>query len=93
MSKVTKAVIPAAGLGTRLSPLTRHIPKELLPMGGKPVIQCALETSMAAGICEFFIIISPEKIQLKDISIGTEELTEESGRNRAVSTIEIVLSI
>jgi DNA-binding protein Alba len=34
-----------------------------------------------------------EKIQLKDISIGTEELTEESGRNRAVSTIEIVLSI
>lgn len=70
MVEVTKAVIPAAGLGTRLSPLTRHTPKELLPIGGKPIIQHALEMHMAAGIYEFCIIISPEKLQLKDFLAG-----------------------
>jgi UTP--glucose-1-phosphate uridylyltransferase len=70
MVAVTKAVIPAAGLGTRLRPLTRHIPKELLPIGGKPIIQHAVEMHMAAGIHEFFIIISPEKLQLKDFLTG-----------------------
>lgn len=70
MSRVTKAVIPAAGSGTRLRPLTLHTPKELLPIGGKPMIQYALETHMAAGISEFCIIISPEKTQLKDFVTG-----------------------
>ena len=67
---VTKAVIPAAGLGTRLRPLTSHTPKELLPVGGKPMIQHMLEMYMAAGICEFCIITSPEKPQLKDFVTG-----------------------
>ncbi|MBW1677388.1 MAG: NTP transferase domain-containing protein [Deltaproteobacteria bacterium] len=67
---VTKAVIPAAGLGIRLRPLTSFTPKELLPVGGKPMIQYALEMYMAAGISEFCIIISPEKPQLKDFITG-----------------------
>jgi UTP--glucose-1-phosphate uridylyltransferase len=67
---VTKAVIPAAGLGTRLRPLTSHTPKELLPVGGKPMIQHTLEMYMASGICEFCIIVSPEKPQLEDFITG-----------------------
>ena len=71
MSKyVTKAVIPAAGLGTRLRPLTLGMPKELLPVGKKPMIQYALEMYMAAGISEFCIIVSPEKPQLKNFVTG-----------------------
>jgi len=69
---VTKAVIPAAGLGTRLRPLTSYTPKELLPVGEKPIIQYALEMYMAAGISEFCIITSPEKPQLKDFIIGNQ---------------------
>ena len=71
MSYVTKAVIPAAGLGKRLVPLTSHTPKELLPIGGKPIIQHSLEMLMAAGISEFCIITSPEKPQLHDFVTGT----------------------
>ena len=67
---VTKAVIPAAGRGTRLRPLTSHTPKELLPVGGKPMIQHVLEMYMAAGIRELCIITSPEKPQLKDFVTG-----------------------
>ncbi|MBW2172704.1 MAG: NTP transferase domain-containing protein [Deltaproteobacteria bacterium] len=70
MIQVTKAVIPAAGLGARLSPLTRHTPKELLPIGEKPMIQHHLEMCMAAGITEFCIIISPRKAQLRDFVTG-----------------------
>lgn len=69
---VTKAVIPAAGLGTRLRPLTSYTPKELLPVGEKPIIQYALEMYMAAGISEFCIITSPEKPQLKDFITGNQ---------------------
>lgn len=70
MDKVTKAVIPTAGLGTRLMPLTYHTPKELLPIGGKPIIQYALERHMAAGISEFCIITSPDKPHLHDFITG-----------------------
>ena len=67
---VTKAVIPTAGLGTRLRPLTYYTPKELLPVGGKPIIQHILEMYMAAGFSEFCIILSPNKPRLKDFITG-----------------------
>lgn len=67
---VRKAVIPAAGLGTRLAPLTNHIPKELLPVGGKPMIQYCLEMYIASGISQFCIITSPHKPLLKSFVTG-----------------------
>ncbi len=67
---VRKAVIPAAGMGKRLGPLTFCTPKELLPIGEKPIIQYTLEMYMAAGISEFCIITSPDKPQLKDFITG-----------------------
>ncbi len=67
---VKKAVIPAAGLGTRLRPLTNYMPKELLPVGSKPMIQYSLEMYMASGISEFCIITSPDKPLLKDFVTG-----------------------
>ncbi|MGD8512334.1 MAG: sugar phosphate nucleotidyltransferase [Deltaproteobacteria bacterium] len=71
MSKdVKKAVIPAAGLGVRLRPLTTYLPKELLPIGEKPMIQYTLEMYMASGISEFAIITSPHKPMLRDFITG-----------------------
>lgn len=68
--RITKAVIPAAGLGTRLRPLTTDTPKELLPIGGKPMIQYALEMYMASGISDFCIILSPQKHLIRDFITG-----------------------
>ncbi len=68
---VKKAVIPAAGLGTRLRPLTHSMPKELLPVGNKPIIQHTLEMYIASGIFKFCIITSPKKSLLKDFVAGS----------------------
>ena len=51
MTSVTKAVFPVAGLGTRFLPATKALPKELLPIIDKPIIQYAVEEAIAAGIC------------------------------------------
>ena len=50
--KVRKAIIPAAGLGTRLLPNTKSIPKEMLPLVDKPVLQYIVEEAVAAGVEE-----------------------------------------
>jgi len=63
---VRKAVIPAAGLGTRLRPLTWAIPKELLPAGSVPLIQLAVEEAVASGIREVCIVIRREKEAIRE---------------------------
>ena len=55
---VTQAIIPLAGLGTRLLPLSSVIPKELLPINGKPNLEYILEECLEAGIKQFIFIIS-----------------------------------
>ena len=51
--KITKAVFPVAGLGTRFLPATKAIPKEMIPIIDKPLIQYAVEEAIEAGITEF----------------------------------------
>ena len=64
-SGVTKAVIPAAGLGTRFLPATKAVPKELLPLDDRPVLQHILAEAVAAGLDEVCIITSPGKDSLR----------------------------
>ncbi len=54
---LTKAVIPAAGLGSRMHPLTQGAPKEMLPVAGKPMIHHVVAEAVAAGIKEICIVI------------------------------------
>ena len=61
-----KAVIPAAGIGTRLLPATKSQPKEMLPVGRKPVIQYVVEEIRAAGITEILIITNQQKRAIED---------------------------
>ena len=56
-----KAIIPAAGLGTRFLPLTRAVPKEMLPIGSKPALQLIVDEAMEAGCDEVIVIISHAK--------------------------------
>ena len=62
---IKQAIIPLAGLGTRLLPLTSVIPKELLPVNGKPNIEYILEECIDAGIKEIVFIISKNKSSIK----------------------------
>ena len=61
MKRLVKAVIPAAGFGSRLQPLTLAVPKELLPVNRKPMIHWAVEEALAAGIREICIVIRKGK--------------------------------
>jgi UTP--glucose-1-phosphate uridylyltransferase len=63
---VEKAVIPAAGLGSRMLPITKSIPKEMLPAGRKPMIQHAVEEAAASGIRQVCIVIREGKEIIRD---------------------------
>lgn len=66
MGDVRKAVIPAAGLGTRLLPASKAIPKEMLPIVDKPAIQYVVEEAAAAGIEDILVITAPSKRAIED---------------------------
>lgn len=63
--KITKAVIPAAGWGTRFFPANKAIPKEMLPIVDKPIIQYVVEEAVSAGITDIAIVINPQKEAIK----------------------------
>ena len=74
--RVRKAIIPAAGLGTRLLPNTKSIPKEMLPLVDKPVIQYIVEEAVAAGIEEILIITNRGKSPIEDYFDYAPDLEE-----------------
>src|ERR1700752_1924006 len=59
--KITKAVIPAAGFGTRMLPATKALPKEMLPVAAKPLIQYAVEEAAAAGLETIILVTRSHK--------------------------------
>lgn len=60
------AIIPAAGMGTRMYPISKIIPKELLPLGTKPAIHCVLDEIESSNIEDIIVITSPEKVMIKE---------------------------
>ncbi|MEG1529750.1 MAG: UTP--glucose-1-phosphate uridylyltransferase [Clostridia bacterium] len=64
--EVKKAVIPCAGFGTRFLPITKVVPKELLPIIDKPTLQYIVEEVVASGINEILIIVSPQKAAIRN---------------------------
>jgi len=65
MQKVKKGVVPAAGLGTRLYPMTEVQPKEMLPIGGRPMIYYTVLEAALSGLEEMYIVVSEEKDSLR----------------------------
>ena len=76
MKKITKAVIPVAGMGTRLLPATKSQPKEMIPVGKKPVIQYVVEEAAAAGIKKILIVTGSRKRSIEDHFDTDNELNE-----------------
>ena len=84
MKKITKAVFPVAGLGTRFLPVTKASPKEMLPVVDKPLIQYAVEEAAAAGITDMIFITGRNKRAIEDHFDKAYELeTELALRNKA----------
>jgi UTP--glucose-1-phosphate uridylyltransferase len=80
--RVRKAVLPAAGWGTRFLPATKAQPKEMLPLVDKPVIQYAVEEAVASGIDQVIIVTSSQKRAIEDhfdLSFELEHLLEQKG--------------
>jgi len=74
IKKVTKAVFPVAGLGTRFLPATKSIPKEIMTLVDRPLIQYAIDEARAAGIKEFIFVTSRGKSALEDYFDYSPEL-------------------
>ena len=91
--RVRKAVIPAAGLGTRFLPATKTVPKEMLPVVDKPAIQYVVEEAVNAGIRDILIITGRGKRTLEDHfdrSFELEYFLEESGRDELLASMRAI---
>ena len=90
--KVKKAVIPAAGLGSRLLPNTKSIPKEMIPLVDRPVIQYIVEEAVSAGIEQILIITNRGKNSIEDYFDYAPDLEERLRMDGKKETADIVHS-
>lgn len=96
MNKIRKAVIPAAGFGTRFLPETKAMPKEMLPIVDKPTIQYIVEEILASGIREILIISGHAKRAIEDHFDSSPELEQnllESGKLKVLEEIRKISDI
>lgn len=91
--KVRKAVIPAAGFGTRFLPVTKTVPKEMLPVVAKPVIQYIVEEVVASGIHDVILVTSPNKKALEDFFDRNFELEATLERTGKTALLEETIHI
>src|SRR5438067_8828047 len=93
MQKVRKAVFPAAGLGTRFLPATQAMPKEMLPLVDKPLIQYGVEEAIHSGIQNIVIVTGRGKTAIEDhfdVSFELEHLLEKKKKTDLLATLRAV---
>ena len=94
MQKITRAVFPVAGFGTRFLPATKASPKEMLPIVDKPLIQYAAEEAIAAGATELIFITGKNKRSIEDhfdVAGELEAQLEASGKHKMLNTLRDIL--
>ena len=92
--RIKKAVIPVAGLGTRFLPATKSMPKEMLPVVDKPLIQYAVEEAVAAGITDLIFVTGRNKRAIEDHFDAAPELEtdlEKKGKNELLALVRDIL--
>ena len=92
-NKITKAVIPVAGLGTRMLPATKAIPKEMLPIVDKPLIQYIVDECVAAGITEIVLVTHSSKNAIEnhfDKSFELETTLEKRVKRQLLEEIQAI---
>lgn len=94
--KIKKAVIPAAGLGTRVLPISKTIPKEMIPIVDKPAIQYIVEEAVAAGITDILIITNRGKGSIEDHfdhSVELESNLEKKGKFETLKQLNDIVGL
>src|SRR4051812_42512269 len=92
---VTKTVIPAAGLGTRMLPAAKAVPKELLPVLDKPAIQYVVEEAAAAGVSDVLLVSSPAKRAIErhfQLDAELQERLQISGKAGLLASLRDLLA-
>lgn len=90
--KVSKAIFPVAGLGTRFLPATKSVPKEIMTLVDRPLVQYAIDEARAAGIREFIFVTSRGKGALEDYFDNAPQLEAELRRHGKTELLEILKS-
>ncbi|HEX5038154.1 MAG TPA: UTP--glucose-1-phosphate uridylyltransferase [bacterium] len=96
MKSIKKAVIPAAGYGTRFLPITKVVPKELLPIGNKPAIHYVVEEAVRSGVEEIILVCHPSKNGIIDYFKRDKDLQiflERKGKKEEMAVIESIESM
>ena len=93
MAKITKAVFPVAGMGTRFLPATKATPKEMMPIVDKPLIQYAVEEAVAAGMTEMIFVTGRGKRAIEDHFDKTFELEAELAERGRQDLLRMVQNI
>lgn len=93
MTKITKAVFPVAGMGTRFLPATKASPKEMLPIVDKPLIQYAVEEAVAAGITELIFVTGRSKRAIEDHFDKAYEMEAELEARGKTKMLELLRGI
>src|ERR1700749_123790 len=91
--KIRKAVFPAAGLGTRFLPATKSIPKEMLCLVDKPLIQYGVEEAVAAGCTEIIIVTGRGKTTMEDHFDKSAELEASLEAKNKLALLEVARSV
>lgn len=92
LRKVTKAIFPVAGLGTRFLPATKSVPKEIMTLVDRPLVQYAIDEARAAGIEEFIFVTSRGKGALEDYFDYAPQLAAELERKGKTKLLEVLKS-
>ncbi len=98
MKKITKAVIPVAGFGTRFLPFTKAMPKEMLPIIDKPTIQYIIEEAVESGITDILIVTASHSNKRAiedhfDCSKSLEHMLEAKGKTKELETVQAISNL
>ena len=93
MQKITHAIIPVAGFGTRMLPLSKAVPKELLPLGNKPAIAYVIEEAIAAGIKNIVLVNHAQKMAIEnyfDINSELDAQLRSKGKDALADSLDFL---
>ena len=90
MNKITKAVIPCGGMGTRFLPITKAVPKEILPIVDTPVLDYIVQEAVDSGITDILIIINKNKETIRNYFTPSAELEDKLAANGKGDYVKIL---
>jgi UTP--glucose-1-phosphate uridylyltransferase len=96
LSRIRKAVFPAAGLGTRFLPATKAQPKEMLPLVDKPIIQYGVEEALASGVDNILLVTGRGKNAIEDhfdVSVELETFLESRGKHEMLAEVRKISNL